>query len=88
LSTNDLVTLTRYQTGLFTALVGLMTAKGLVSHEEVAIAIDTVERSEADELAAILFGFVAASLRPASAPSSPVKTGEGRLSLVKGGRTD
>lgn len=85
LSISDLSTLIHYQTSLFTALVGVLSANDLVMPRDVGAALEIVADTEVDLRARQLLKLLSAALlNQEFVPSAEF----GRFSVIPGGRTD
>jgi len=76
---SDQASLLQVQTGLFAALVGVLSAKGAASRQEFAEALDVLARHEQDSHIAAYFQMLGDELRGAPSPSRPL------LKLIVGG---
>lgn len=82
---DELRTVVRYQTCLFTALTGVLVGRKLTSRTEITAALSVVESFETDETVAALIGLLRESLLDSDAAPSE---GDDRpvLELISGGK--
>ena len=65
---DELLFLIKYQTGLFTALTGILIARGVTERAELAAALSLVAQQEADARLRAFYGSVIDTLEDRNAP--------------------
>lgn len=72
-------TFSQYPIGLFTALIGILVTKGVISVAEVSNALSLVEEVETDEVSSLVYRLLGEALVETESTQTPI------LQVISGG---
>lgn len=78
--------LLRYQTGVLTALTGILVGRGLATRHEVSAALDIVAQLEADQTARAMLTITRDCMASDGAPNQDSEARRALLEVLPGGK--